>query len=237
MSRLFHLALPLAALLLTACSMMPQTSIVNQPLTARPQPQSQIRPANGAIFQASSARGLFEEALPRMVGDTLTVVIEEKTQTQSAESSKGSRNASGSVGVPGFDLPFFPNYIEDKVKQTNLSLNGSLSAGGSGTASASSNFLSTLTTTVVEVLPNGNLIISGEKQVRINGELEFIRLSGVVNPRDIKPFSRDKGLQQGYYISSTRLADARIEQQNSGNNNLFAQPGWLTKFFMTISPF
>ena len=172
-----------------------------------------------------------------MVGDTLTVVIEEKTQTQSAESSKGSRNASGSVGVPGFDLPFFPNYIEDKVKQTNLSLNGSLSAGGSGTASASSNFLSTLTTTVVEVLPNGNLIISGEKQVRINGELEFIRLSGVVNPRDIKPFSRDKGLQQGYYISSTRLADARIEQQNSGNNNLFAQPGWLTKFFMTISPF
>lgn len=80
-------------------------------------------------------------------------------------------------------------------------------------------------------------MVSGEKQVRINGELEYIRLSGIVNPRDIKPYSYDKGLQQGYYVSSTRLADARIEQQGEGNNNRFAQPGWLTRFFMTISPF
>ena len=218
--------------LLAACA-LPPGSIVQQPLTARPQQQPLSRPSNGAIFQAAGNRPLFEEGIPRQVGDTLTVVIEESTTTKQQESSQGSKGVDAKMNIPGFNLPFSNEYLNP------LNTSGSLSASskGSGQAAASSSFMSTITATVIDVLPNGNLSISGEKQVRINGELEFIRLSGVVNPRDIKPYSRDRGLQQGYYISSTRLADARVEQQNQGNNNLFSQPGWLTRFFLTISPF
>ena len=230
---LSSLCVAMASLLLAACSMVPPTSIVQQPLTARPQPQAMSRPNNGAIFQTAGVRPLYEEALPRMIGDTLTVVIEEKTTTSAQESTNGSKNAKADIGLPGINLPF----TSKDLGPFSGTASASATASGSGKAAASSSFLATLTTTVIDVLPNGNLVVSGEKQVRINGELEYIRLSGIVNPRDIKPYSRDKGLQQGYYVSSTRLADARIEQQGEGNNNRFAQPGWLTRFFMTISPF
>ncbi|MBP9799346.1 MAG: flagellar basal body L-ring protein FlgH [Sterolibacterium sp.] len=87
---LSSLCVAMASLLLAACSMVPPTSIVQQPLTARPQPQAMSRPSNGAIFQTAGVRPLYEEALPRMIGDTLTVVIEEKTTTSAQESTNGS---------------------------------------------------------------------------------------------------------------------------------------------------
>ena len=71
---LSSLCVAMASLLLAACSMVPPTSIVQQPLTARPQPQAMSRPSNGAIFQTAGVRPLYEEALPRMIGDTLTEI-------------------------------------------------------------------------------------------------------------------------------------------------------------------
>ncbi|WP_019102173.1 flagellar basal body L-ring protein FlgH, partial [Chromobacterium haemolyticum] len=81
---------------------------------------------------------------------------------------------------------------------------------------------------VVGVLANGYLRVSGEKQVQINEGSEQIRLSGTVNPRDIQP---------GNLVSSTKVTDVRLEQQTAGNQSLFAKPGWLTRFFMSVLPF
>ena len=217
----------LASLLLAACN-TPPTSIVQGPLTARPAAPPDVRPANGSIYQTATTRPLFEDRVPRYVGDTMTVVIEEKTSTQNKEETSLSRDSSYTAGTPTVNLPLFPGVIEKKLGGVNVSAGASGSSEGKGEAKSTSVFTGSITVTVVEVLSNGNLIVSGEKQVRVNGEHEFIRLSGVVNPRDIKP---------GNMLSSTKLADARVELQNQGNNHAFAQPGWLARFFMTILPF
>lgn len=217
----------LACLLLAACN-TPPSSIVQGPLTARPAAPPDVRPANGSIYQTATTRPLFEDRVPRYVGDTMTVVIEEKTSTQNKEETSLSRESSYNAGTPTVNLPLFPGVIEKKLGGVNVSAGASGSSEGKGEAKSTSVFTGSITVTVVEVLSNGNLIVSGEKQVRVNGEHEFIRLSGVVNPRDIKP---------GNMLSSTKLADARVELQNQGNNHAFAQPGWLARFFMTILPF
>ncbi len=217
----------LACLLLAACN-TPPSSIVQGPLTARPAAPPDVRPANGSIYQTATTRPLFEDRVPRYVGDTMTVVIEEKTSTQNKEETSLSRESSYNAGTPTVNLPLFPGVIEKKLGGVNVSAGASGSSEGKGEAKSTSVFTGSITVTVVEVLSNGNLIVSGEKQVRVNGEHEFIRLSGVVNPRDIKP---------GNMLSSTKLADARVELQNQGNNHAFAQPGWLGRFFMSILPF
>lgn len=217
----------LASVLLAACN-TPPTSIVQQPLTARPTPPTDVRPSNGSIFQVATTRPLFEDRVPRYVGDTMTVIIEEKTSTQTKEETALSRKSSYTAGTPTVALPMFSGLVEKKLGEIQVSAGSSTSNEGKGEAKSSNVFTGSITVTVVEVLSNGNLIVSGEKQVRVNGEHEFIRLSGVVNPRDIKP---------GNMLSSTKLGDARVELQNQGNNHAFAQPGWLGRFFMSILPF
>lgn len=217
----------LASVLLAACN-TPPTSIVQQPLTARPTAPVDVRPSNGSIFQAATTRPLFEDRVPRYVGDTMTVIIEEKTSTQTKEETALSRDSSYTMDAPSVALPLFSGAIEKKLGGIKVAAGSSSSNEGKGEAKSSNVFTGSITVTVVEALSNGNLIVSGEKQVRVNGEHEFIRLSGVVNPRDIKP---------GNMLSSTKLGDARVELQNQGNNHAFAQPGWLGRFFMSILPF
>ncbi|WP_235844264.1 flagellar basal body L-ring protein FlgH [Crenobacter intestini] len=224
MSRIF-LLLPL---LLAACASQ-QPSIVAQPVSARPQPVPQALPATGSIFQNANYRPMFEDRVPVRVGDILTVQIEEKTQASLSEESKGSRNASITGGIDaGINLPFFPGYIENKLGGAAFNGSGEASRNGKGSNTNTSSFNSSITVTVIDALPNGNLMVSGEKQMRINEELQIVRLSGVVNPRDIKA---------GNFVSSTRVADARLEQVNEGSNRLYNQTGWLGRFFLSILPF
>ncbi|MDN0082260.1 flagellar basal body L-ring protein FlgH [Crenobacter sp. SG2305] len=219
--------LPLAAAVLSACAFQ-QPSIIQQPMTARPQPVPVQAQANGSIFQQANFRPLFQDRAPAMVGDTLTVLIQEQTSVSNSEQSTGSRTGSASASLPSVSLPFFPGYMEQKLANTSLNGTGALASTGKGSNSNSSSFTSSITVTVIEQLANGNLVVSGEKQIRVNGENEFVRLSGVVNPRDILP---------GNQISSTKVADARIEQQTEGNNRRYADPGWLTRIFQSVLPF
>jgi flagellar L-ring protein precursor FlgH len=78
------------------------------------------------------------------------------------------------------------------------------------------------------VYPNGNLLVSGEKQVTINQGTEFIRFSGVVNPINVGALNS---------VSSTRVADARIEYKGRGYLSEAQTMGWLQRFFLSASPF
>ena len=81
---------------------------------------------------------------------------------------------------------------------------------------------------MIEVLENGNLLVSGEKQVTINQGTEFIRFSGVINPAYIRPNNS---------VSSTRVADARLEYRSTGYVSEAQTMGWLSRLFMSVSPF
>ncbi|PXX45652.1 flagellar basal body L-ring protein FlgH [Aquitalea magnusonii] len=214
------------ALLLAACAAQ-EPPLVTLPMTARPQPQANTLPANGSIFQAGSYRAMFEDKMPALVGDTLTISIQEKSSTSQSEQTTATRSSALNESLSsGIQLPFVPSSLG---KGVGASITGSGSANntGKGTNQVATTFVSSITVTVIEVLANGNLVVSGEKVVRINGDTESIRLSGVVNPRDI---AADRS------VSSLKVADARIEQETKGNNRLYNEPGWLAKFFLSIMP-
>ena len=220
------LGILMAMVLLAGCATEP-APLVQLPTTARPQPQPASMPSNGSLFQNANYRPLFEDKMPSLVGDTLTINIQEKSSTSASEQTTATKSAAISDTLKsGIQLPFIPSSLGSGMG-ANLSGNGSASNTGKGTNQVATTFVSSITVTVIDVLANGNLMVSGEKVVRINGDTESIRLSGVVNPRDI---SADRS------VSSLKVADARIEQETRGNNRLYNEPGWLAKFFLSIMP-
>ena len=195
------------------------------PLTAKP--ASQLAPvpgsANGAIFKQTTYQPLFEDPRARHVGDTITIVLNEQLNASKQSASDASKSASDVASVPTIKgLPF-------KTLQ-GMSVSGTSAStfGGKGDSSSSNLFTGTITVTVVEVLPNGNMVVAGERQIGINQGSEFIRFMGVVNPTMII---------NGDTVSSTQVADARIEYRGTGYIDEAQTMGWLQRFFLSVLPF
>lgn len=212
----------LASFLLAACTSVPPTN-VHQPMTARPEVRQVAPLANGAIFQAANSRPLFEDRRARFVGDTITIKITENTSASKKASNKLDRSGSQSASISAFTgLPV--------SGLSGLQMAGESTTNFSGKGEAANNavFSGNLTVTVIDVLPNGNLLVSGEKQIAIGEEQEFIRISGVVNPAFVD-FSNT--------VDSAKIADARIEYKSSGQVAEGQIMGWLARFFLSVLPF
>jgi flagellar L-ring protein FlgH len=227
-----HLSLSLLLLLhlLAGCAMTPSTSIY-QPATTRPSFSlpSASEEASGSIFQvANNARTsgryipLFEDRRARSVGDTIIVTLNEKTNASKKSGSNVGREGSMGLSVPNFFG--LPASILDNLSAETKS---TTAFKGDGASSSNNDFTGTITVTVIEVLPNGNLLVSGEKQIGINQGQEFIRLSGVINPIHVVNNT----------VSSVQVADARIEYRANGYLDEAQTMGWFSRFFMSISPF
>lgn len=195
---------------------------VVEPTAVRPTPVAAPVVNNGSIFQAAQYRPLFEDHRARIVGDTITVQIVEKVSaTQKSTSSVDKTGTlSGSVSA----LPFFK-----PTSLTRASVNGTSSNTfeGKGSTENSNDFSGTITATVVEVLPNGHLVISGEKQIGVNHNVDVLRFSGQVDPRAIQP---------GNSVASAQIANVRIEQRGRGPQADAQGMGWLSRFFLNILP-
>jgi len=167
---------------------------------------------------------LFEDRRPRNIGDTLTIVLQENVSASKSSSANASRNGSTKFG---FDTT--PRYLEGLFGNARAAVDtsGDNTFAGKGGAAANNSFTGTLTVTVSEVLANGNLKVVGEKQIEINQGTEFIRFSGVVNPRTISGANA---------VVSTQVADARIEYVGNGYINEAQNMGWLQRFFLNLSP-
>ncbi|MCL2345632.1 MAG: flagellar basal body L-ring protein FlgH [Desulfobulbus sp.] len=216
----------LIALLLLAltagCTSVPPTN-VHQPMTARPPVNTAPPAANGAIWQAGQSRPLFEDRRARYVGDTITIRIVENTNATTAANNKlskaGSVNASVNAlaGIPGKGL-----------QGLNIDANSANTFNGSGQAAGNNVFTGNMTATVIDVYPNGNLLVSGEKQVAVGQEQQYVRVSGVVNPSFIDAQNT---------VPSAAVADARIEYKSSGQISESQIMGWLARFFLSVLPF
>lgn len=218
-----ELLLLASACVLSACVTTPPTTAVHQPMTARPEYRASIAPSNGAIFSIASARPLFEDRRARFVGDTLIINIQEKVQASKKSENKTTRTQAVDVSVPTIvGLPF------KGAQGTALSATDSNNFNGKGENTSSNDFTGTLTVTVIEVYPNGNLLVSGEKQIGLKEGEEFVRFSGVVNPNTITASNT---------VASTQVADARIEYKANGFLDSAQVMGWLGRFFLTFMPF
>jgi flagellar L-ring protein precursor FlgH len=222
--------------LLAGCNTDPSTSVA-QPMTARPTPVTQTPARDGSIYRAVEARPLFEDRRARFVGDTLTVnIVERSNATKSIdESNERTGEVSVAVGTPTiFGLtPKVPSRVP-RGFTGGTNLNTSFNADSdisydSAESNTNRNTISgTITVTVIEVLPNGNLVVSGEKQIAVNQNTEFIRLSGVVNPININAANA---------VSSTQLADARIESKGKQSMDTAQIVSLLSRFFISLVPF
>lgn len=218
MNKSFILA---SVLLLSACASVPD-SIIQRPSAPLTQQTHVPPPANGAIFQAAAYRPIFEDRHPRMVGDILTVAISEKTSATKSADDSGSKTGSSNSSIT-------------KLLQVPASTLAGLGAAGAtnnkfedkGSASSSNTFSGTITVTVIDVQPNGNLVVSGEKQIAFDKGIEFVRFSGVVNPATITA---------GNVVASTQVADARFEYRTNTRVDQAELMSKFARFFLSLAP-
>jgi flagellar L-ring protein precursor FlgH len=208
-------------LVLDACAVVPDT-IVRQPTNTKPPQAAQLAPANGGIFQAAAYRPLFEDRRARLVGDVLTIAINEKTNAGKQAASSGSKTGSVAASIPTvLGLPL------KMLQGTSVAASSANKYADSGAENSSNIFTGTIAVTVADVLPNGNLVVSGEKQVALDKGVEYIRFSGVVSPDTIAT---------GNVVSSTQVADARVEYRTNSRIDAAQVMTSLTRFFLSVLP-
>jgi flagellar L-ring protein precursor FlgH len=211
-------------LLIAACTTTTPPTALHQPMSARPIPVPAPSVANGAIYQTkNSSRTLFEDFRARNIGDTITVNLSEQTAA-----SKTSNSAAEKQGALGFAVPTLTGLPGKSLQGAAITATSDNKFGATGSATNNNNFTGTITVTVIDVYPNGNLLVSGEKQIGINQGSEYIRFSGVVSPAFIAA---------GNQITSTQVADARIEYRGAGYIDDTQKPGFVQRLLLQILPF
>ena len=194
-----------------------------------PEPKTAADYSNGSIWQSTSG-GVTDDVKARRRGDIITIVISE-TASASKEAKTGtSRDSSVSAGMPHVlgleNTGIFKNNFADLSKILSASTNSKFQ--GSGSTSRQENLQATITARVVDVQPNGNLMIEGRRNIKVNEEDQIIVLEGTVRSRDVA---------QDNTVNSIFVADARISYSGRGIISDRQSPGWLMNFLDKIWPF
>ena len=226
--RLLQLMLPLAvAPLLGGCLasvqnfMYPRVEMADtKPAPVAPPPAPAAPVATGSIFNSATYRPLFEDHRARLVGDTLTVQIVEKVSASVKSTSTVDKNGSVEGGISALPLV-------KSLTRASASANGNNTFEGKGATESSNDFTGTITVVVREVLPNGHLVVAGEKQIGVNNSVDSLRFSGQLDPRTI---------QAGNSVTSTQIANVRLEQRGRGAQADAQVMGWLGRVFLSVLP-
>ena len=172
----------------------------------------------GSLYQDTYGISLFNDRKALYVGDVITVTLSERTVSRKSSGVNTSKNS----GVEFNAGPLLGVNPTIKGNELTTNLEQERSFNGSADADQSNSLQGNITVTVAEILPNGNLIVRGEKWITLNRGDEFIRISGIVRPEDIAPDNT---------IVSTRLANAKISYSGSGELASTQKMGWLSRFF------
>jgi flagellar L-ring protein precursor FlgH len=207
----------LLPIFLTACS----TPLPKREPSFSPVAPADLRPppnSTGSIYQAGYDTRLFEDPTARRVGDVLTVTLNEQTNSSQRNQNKDEKKDSASISLP--TLFGLGGLLFGADMKTAMSSERKFD--GKGDNSQNNVLRGAITVTVVEVLPNGNLKIRGEKRIALNQGDEFVRLSGIVRPADVT---------SGNIIDSQKIADATFMYTGEGATADASTQGWLGRFF------
>lgn len=179
---------------------------------------------SGSLFRAASYRPGFEDPRARLPGDIVTVQITERVSASQSSSASIERSADASGSISA--IPLFGG--SSPWAKSTLGAQSDNNFAGDGRTSSNNTFTGSITATVQEVLPNGHLVVVGEKQIGVNANVDVLRFSGTIDPRHIRP---------GNVVPSTQVANARIESRNRGAQGEAMSIGWLARFFLSVLPF
>ena len=202
----------------------------NKPLV-EPRPEMERPVTIGSLWHPNESRKLAGmDSNSRKVGDLITIVVEEQTitsldaGTETANSSKTSAGISALLGAET-TLPTANQAMGGKI---SIDTSRSSDFRGQGKTNRNSTLQSVITAEVIDVMPTGNLRLWGRKQVRVNREIQWVVIDGVVRPRDISIEN---------IISSSMLAQATIEVTGSGVVNDKQGPGIFQRVLDAVWPF
>ncbi|UPW20150.1 flagellar basal body L-ring protein FlgH [Agarivorans sp. TSD2052] len=172
----------------------------------------------GSLFTEDRANNLYSDKKAHRVGDIIVVTLAESTQASKSASNELAKDKTlnlNQITVPGGVATIGGNPIE-------LGLSQDSDFSGEADAAQSNSLAGNISVNVVQVLANGNLIISGEKWLMLNNGNEYIRLTGIIRPEDVAPDNS---------IMSLRIANARIQYGGTGDFANTTEQGWLSQFF------
>lgn len=175
----------------------------------------------GSLYKTGWSNGLYSDTKARRVGDIITVLLQENTQASKSARTETSKETDATlsplVGLNGAAPTIGGNTLQ-------LGLESDSEFKGDAKADQSNSLNGQISVHVMRALPNGNLIIRGEKWLTLNTGQEFIRLTGIVRAEDISSENT---------IASTRVANARISYSGKGSMAEAQEAGWLSSFFMS----
>jgi len=195
-----------------------------------PQPALLPDPRGVNSLWQPGSRSFFRDPRAAKIGDILTVNINIGDQAKIANTTSRSTSASENAGLPNF-LGFesrLPAILPDAVDPSSLiDLSSDSSSTGTGSVDRSETINLTVAAVVVQVLPNSNLVIQGQQEVRVNNEVRVLLVSGVVRPEDIASNNT---------VRHTQIAEARISYGGRGQITDVQQPRYGQQFFDIIWP-
>ncbi len=220
MNRVLLFAVVLASLSLGGCF---HTTLEN-PATPEytpvlPAPQALIEQApTGGIYKAGYSKELFRDLKAYRVGDVLTVVLSEDTSAEMRSTTSTNKDGNVSLGLSNLLGKQYAALDSPLTVQAD----NSRSFSGTGNSSQSNSLDGQITVTVHQVLPNGNMLVRGEKRVTINRGIEYLQLSGIVRPEDVNAENQ---------VSSVRMADTEIAYSSRGIVGDSNTAGWGSRIF------
>ena len=219
------LLFPLVMLLLVGCAV--EKTEIKTTGFEDPQPKPADY-ASGSIWQSTSG-SMTEDLKARRRGDILTIIISEVASASKEAKTDTSRDSAVGAGIPnllGLEKGILKSNFSDLANLIKANANSSFK--GAGSTSRQENLKATIAARVVDVQPNGNLMIEGRRNIKVNEEDQIIVLEGTVRSRDIAPDNT---------VNSIYVADARISYSGRGIVSDNQSPGWLMTFFNKIWPF
>ena len=201
---------------LSGCVTMPQELADFEPIV-RPVAPKPATYTNGSLFQQHSI-SLFEDPKPYRIGDIITIKLEESTSASKKAGTSTKKEDELTMAAPTM-FGLTPTHNGSGLFEMNIA--PSREFNGEADSSQSNSLTGEITVTVVDILPNYNLVVQGEKWFTLNQGKEYIRIAGVVRPQDVSPDNT---------LSSSKLADAQIAYSGEGFLADSNNQGWFGQF-------
>lgn len=215
-----HIMMAIVVFVVSACSNVPP----------KPDPTySSVRPAyteplpvnDGSIYRAGYEMTLFADQRARRVGDIITIVLIEKTNASKKASTKTKKDSSMDIGTPSL---WGGPVTRKGLEILSASADAQREFTGEGDSTQSNSLTGRVSVTVTDVLPNGNLVVRGEKLLTLNQGSERIQVAGVIRAADVSPDNT---------VLSTQVADAHIGYAGEGALADANTMGWMARFFQS----
>ncbi|HLL28380.1 MAG TPA: flagellar basal body L-ring protein FlgH [Xanthobacteraceae bacterium] len=243
-SRLLFTAAALSATALSGCAYLdqlasvgskPKLTAVNNPTEAKgyrpvtmPMPEPMPAAYNPNSLWRNGSRAFFKDQRAHQVGDILTVTVNITDSAQIANETQRSRQNNEDSGISNlFGLKKVP-LTATPIPGRLLTADSTSTSDGKGSVNRSEALKTNIAAVVTQLLPNGNLVIEGKQEVRVNFELRELIVAGIVRPEDI---------QADNTLDSTKIAQARIAYGGRGQITDVQQQRWGQQISDVILPF